>query len=202
MFFLLLACGEEGTIDTASSEPSSEDADIVTYNPTAQVEWGEENLMLHLSNTTGYDFYFGIVESTEECKQNVEFGCWTGENCSSTDPYKSSDESINLGPYCHPTDGDGIALALNYSTSFTSVFQGTDVVSNGTQTAFPAPYIANDTGEDDVSYEFQVTYYLEDKISGKCWAWGIDPSYFKDRNCNLPVPTSGWTSKGNAVILQ
>ncbi len=202
MIFLLLACGEEEEEKTPIPEPSSEETISNSYNPTAQVEWGEEQLIVYLNNTTGYDFYFGIVESTEECKQNIEFGCWTGEDCSLTAPYTSSDESIILGPYCHPADGDGASIALSYATGFSSIYQGDEVVSGGVLTAFPAPVQANDTGEEVDSFEFKVTYYLEDRISGKCWSWGIDPGYFKDRNCNLPVPTSGWTGNSKMVILQ
>ena len=76
--------------------------------------------------------YFGIVESTEECKQDIEFGCWTGENCSPTNPYLSSDESIELDYTAIQQMGTEL-LALNYSMSFTSVFQGDDVVSSGVQ---------------------------------------------------------------------
>jgi hypothetical protein len=203
MIFFILACGEEISKDTSTSEPSSEEETTGTYNPTAQVEWGEEQLVVYMSNTEGYDFYFGIVESTEECTQNIEYGCWTGEDCSPTEPYMSSDESILLGPYCHPADGEGVAIALNYSSGFDSIFQGAEVVSGGVQTAFPAPILTGDTGTENIeSYEFLVTYYLEDRISGKCWSWGIDPGYFKDRNCNLPVPTSGWSKNAHVVILE
>ena len=124
MIFFILACGEEVSKDTSTPEPSSEEGTTGTYNPTAQVEWGEEQLVVYMSNTEGYDFYFGIVESTEECTQNIEYGCWTGEDCSPTEPYISSDESILLGPYCHPADGEGVAIALNYSSGFDSIFQG------------------------------------------------------------------------------
>ena len=208
MFFFILACGEEEATEDTIKEPSSETTEVGgTYRPTAQVEWGTEQLKLFMNNTEGYDFYFGIVESTESCKQNIEYGCWTGENCSPTESYMSSDESIILGPYCHPTDGDGVALALNYSTGFDSIFQGIEVPSSGVQTAFPAPRAEDDTSvewdENEIaSYEFLVTYYLEDRISGKCWAWGIDPGYFKDRNCNLPVPTSGWSEHSHIVVLE
>ena len=205
MIFFILACGEEehDIKDGTESEPSSEETTTGIYNPTAQVEWGTDQLSLYMSNTAGYDFYFGIVESTEECKQNIEYGCWTGEDCNATEPYVSSDESIILGPYCHPTDGDGASLTLNYSSGFDSIFQGIEVVSGGVQTGFPAPSQNDDTGSTDIdSYEFLVTYYLEDRISGKCWSWGIDPGYFKDRNCNLPVPTSGWSTNSHTVILK
>ena len=43
----------------------------------------------------------------------------TGEDCNATEPYVSSDESIILGPYCHPTDGDGASLTLNYPQDLT-----------------------------------------------------------------------------------
>ena len=204
MIFFILACGDEVTKDTSTTtEPSSEETVTGTYNPTAQVEWGEEALVVYLNNTEGYDFHFGIVESTEECKQNIEYGCWTGESCSPTEPYTSSDENIILGPYRHPVDGDGIGISLQYSAGFDSIFQGAEVVSGGVQTAFPAPIQPSDTGSNITeSYEFLVTYYLEDRISGKCWSWGIDPGYFKDRNCNLPVPTSGWSEKSHIVVLK
>ena len=207
---LLFGCTPELSLllDTAS-ESIVETPEEVAYLPTAQVEWGENQLLLHLKNSAGYDFQFGIIESSTSCQQDVDFGCWTGESCDPTTPYSSADEAIILGPFCHPTQGEGVALSLNYSASIESVLLLQDVVSNGVQTAFPRPPIEDsentETEEEAVeSYEFQVTYYLEDLISGKCWAWGINPNYFAARSCSIPLPLSTFSAdwSPNTVVLQ
>ena len=202
---IVLGCTPELQLllDTASQTSSSTDTSTeeVAYLPTAQVEWGENQLLLHMKNTSGYDFQFGIVESSDECAQDIDFGCWTGENCADFDPYMSADEEVILGPYCHPAQGDGVALSLNYSSSISAVLLLEDVVSNGVQTAFPAPPIEGQEDSSNESYEFKVTYYLNDLISGKCWSWGIDPGYFSNQNCTTPLPLSSYFSNGNPNIV-
>jgi len=204
---ILLGCVPELELllDTATQTSSGTDAsEEVPYLPTAQVEWGETQLLLHMKNTSGFDFQFGIIESSEECAQDIDFGCWTGENCNDFTPYMSADEDVILGPYCHPAQGDGVALSLNYSSSISSVLLLEDVVSNGVQTAFPPPPSEDLDDPTYESYEFKVTYYLQDLISGKCWAWGIDPGYFSNQNCTIPLPLSSYFSGGNPniVVLQ
>ncbi|MBM74418.1 MAG: hypothetical protein CMK59_03385 [Proteobacteria bacterium] len=202
LFSILIGCVPELELllDTAQNASETDASEEVAFLPTAQVEWGETQLLLHMKNTSGYDFQFGIVESSEECAQDIDFGCWTGENCDDFDPYTSADEEVILGPYCHPAQGDGVALSLNYSSSISSVLLLEDVVSNGVQTAFPPPPQESEDSESE-SYEFKVTYYLVDLISGKCWAWGINPNYFSDRNCTIPLPLSSYFSAGNPNIV-
>ena len=163
--------------DTATTEPTGP-----TVNPVADIDWNEDGLVLSIQNGENLQLVFGIVETTTECAGDAVYGCWTGENCSETSGYLSPD-GTNIGPYCHSVGAT--ELRLNYSLDLTDVMDGvtgTNVIP-GTRTGFPAP-----TAEE--SYEYKVTYYLNNINSQDCWVWGVDTSYFEDKNCTFPVPVS------------
>ena len=174
---LLFACnGDKGdtALDTANADTGP------TPNPLANVDWLEDQLVLNIQHGEGYDFTFGIIESTDSCEQDNTYGCWTAENCGE-DAWSSISGLFTRGPYCHPAGDTG--LSLDYGEGLMNAINGSTFVANGQQTAFPAPTV-------EESYEFKVTYILIDRISQDCWAWGVDPFYFADQNCKYPVPTS------------
>ena len=175
---LLLACNSDNA-DSALDTAVAEDSGPIP-NPLADIDWLEDKLVLTIQNGDGYDFYFGLVESTENCSQDTTYGCWTAENCGE-EAWTSVNGTFTRGPYCHPA-GD-IGVSLDYGDGIMNAINGSSFVANGQQTAFPAP-----TEED--SYEFKVSYILIDRISQDCWAWGVDPAFFADQNCKYPVPTS------------
>ena len=167
---------EDTATDTAQTTEESD------HLPVADVNWNQDGLQLTILNGENHDFYFGLVESTESCRDDTAYGCWTGENCGDSTGYMSLDEEIQLGPYCHPAGITGVNLF--YSESIYAVITGNDYVAQGQQTAFPAP-------TEEESYEFSVTYYLEDGITGECWVWGVDPTVFEERSCKYPLPVAG-----------
>lgn len=68
------------------------------------------------------------------------------------------DESCIGSRYCHPCGTIGTTLTLGGDP---------DDLEEGVETAF-----ANN------SYEPGVTYYVENKSTQECWAWGHDPNYY------------------------
>jgi len=169
---------EDTAVDTAVEE--------LTPNPSIDITWGEEGIELVIENGTGYEFEFGLIESSAECAVDVEYGCWTAEGCISG--YITPQETFSHPPYCHSLSDIGGTLA--YSSSLIGVITGnsTDYVVQGEQTAFPAP-------EDDSSYEFSVTYYLKAVSIGanptiECWAWGVNPDHFASEGCKAPIPVA------------
>lgn len=165
---------EDTALDTGEVELSP--------NPTIDISWTEAGIEIQLSNSAGYSFTFGIVESTAECAVDMDYGCWTAEDC--LNGYSSPDGDFIHSVYCHPLDHSG--TTLEYSDSLTEVIQGRDDVIQGTKTAFSAP-------TDDSTYEFSVTYYLQAVATGsnstvECWSWGVNPDYYVNEGCKSPIP--------------
>ena len=103
---ILFACnGDKG--DTALDTATADTGPIP--NPLADVDWLEDQLVLNIQYGEGYDFYFGIIESTESCAQDTTYGCWTAENCGE-EAWSSVNGSFTRGPYCHPAGDSGLAL--------------------------------------------------------------------------------------------
>ena len=136
-------------------------------------------------NGVGDDYLFGIVESvgaSEPCEQENTYGCWTGEDCSGTAFVTPEGNSINNK--CHDvytvvsTDEDTktIEQRFIYSSSVASFLAQPS--ADSATTAFPNP--------DNEKYEFRVSYFLKDIQTGACWAWGVDPDYFNEQNCDFP----------------
>ena len=154
----------------------------LTPNPTIDLEWTDAGIDIELRNGSGYEFRFGIVESTDNCSINTEYGCWTAEDC--INGYISPQESFAHPVYCHPLSQSG--TTLEYSDSLVDVITKTDEVIQGVKTAFPKP-------TEDSSYEFGVTYYLQATSTGanptiECWVWGVDPDHYTDEGCKSPIP--------------
>ena len=180
---LLLASGceqfylnvdEDTAVDTGEEE--------LTPNPTIDLEWTEAGIEIELRNGSGYEFQFGIVESTNECAMDTEYGCWTAEDC--VNGYITPQETFAHPVYCHPLSQSG--TTLEYSDSLVDVITKTDEVIQGSKTAFPKP-------NEDSSYEFSVTYYLQATSTGanptiECWSWGVNPDYYTDEGCKSPIP--------------
>jgi len=193
MIFVLLAC-------TALEEDTAAPVVVSEYTPTvAKVTWNNDSLVVTIEGPTrnlfddstandvgvGSQYYFGIVESKsatgDSCLEQSIYGCWTGEDCSGTPYIPPSGAAISNK--CHMVEGDVsdtdtaiLQQDFDYSQSIVSYINNPDL-SSGT-TAFPSP--------SSEKYEYRVTYYLEDIDTGSCWAWGVDPSYFDEKNCTIP----------------
>ncbi len=193
MLFTFLACiaTEE---DTAVPELEA------AYAPTiAKVTWNNNSMLVTIEGPkrdltdddtsndigVGTQYYFGLVESKsatgDSCLEQSIYGCWTGEDCSGQ--VYTPPSGVDISNKCHTIEGDVsetetaiISQDFEYSQSIIAYINEPDL-SSGT-TAFPSPSTEK--------YEYRVTYYLEDIDTGSCWAWGVEPSYFDDRNCNIP----------------
>jgi len=181
VLFSFWACNIMTGIDTGEDSGNGAETEEIVFPPVADIDWTNEGIVLTISNGEGRDFQFGLVESTDACSIDNDFGCWTGENCDATTGYVSIDEETSLGPFCHGAGTLGVQLA--YSSGLSAIMGGIEYVTQGQQTAFPAPNEEN-------SYEFKVTYILEDNVSGDCWVWGVDPDYFEAKSCKYPIPVS------------
>jgi hypothetical protein len=180
--------------DTAVITDSAEETRL---NPVADIDWTADRLLISITNGSGYEFKFGLVETSTECSIETQYGCWTAEDCGSphsvhTGGYTSpqSDPNLDHGSYCHPLSEIGTDLV--YSENLFSVINGDEAIGEG-KTAFPAP-------TEELSYEFKVTYYLQaTEIGGssetECWVWGLDPDHFADRNCKVPIPMSNGSTR-------
>ena len=203
--FLFLACSGN-TLDTALPVLEEEYRPII-----AKVTWENDQLLLSITgpirssdNTeegVGKDYFFGIVESKGAdgpCEENT-YGCWTGEDCSGEDFERQNDTPIPNK--CHTTDDyvdsfdtdtRTIERKISYSLGVEYFLSSPD--NSIGKTAFPAP--------DVEKYEFRVSYFLKDDETGKCWAWGVNPDYFSDQNCDYPSRYQGYSAGSAAFILE
>ena len=196
IIFSLLGCEAFYLNPEEDSGLDSAEEDTIVLNPVADIDWTAEKLVINIENGSGYEFTFGIAETSTECGIDTQYGCWTAEDCGSG--YLSPQGDYPHPAYCHPLSEVG--EELDYSESIYSVIAGLNenYVVAGKETAFPAP-------TEDVSYEFQVTYYLQAVEIGnagsetECWVWGLDPDHFSDRNCKVPLPMSS-TSTQRVVL--
>jgi hypothetical protein len=180
---LLFASGCEQfylNVDKDTAVDTGEEA--LTPNPTIDLSWAETGIEIELNNGSGYEFVFGMVESTTECSADTEYGCWTAEDC--INGYITPQETFAHPSYCHPLSQSG--TTLEYSESLVAIITKTDEVIQGSKTAFPKP-------SEDNTYEFSVTYYLQATSTGanptiECWSWGVDPDYFINEGCKSPIP--------------
>ena len=204
MFLLsFLACEafyigvEDAVIKDSATEP--------TPNLIIDIEWGEDVLSISAKNTEGYDnIQFGIIESSSECESDLVDGCWTGEDCYIGHTPPEGQELNARYNQCHDlpsTDaeyGDNSWTSkLEYSSNhyddiitIDDAVENTSITVGNGFTAFPAPTA-------DLSYETMVTYYIKAETIGadgvnpeRCWAWGVDPSYFDILECSTPLPIS------------
>ena len=209
MIFVLFACTAP---ETDSSVPVLE----TKYTPTvAKVTWDNNSLKLSIEgparnlsdqDTTndlgvGFEYLFGLVESRSatggSCLEQSVYGCWTGEDCSGTAYIAPSGASITNK--CHTVssvvsaENDLIFIeeAFDYSLSVQSYINQPDLSS--TTTAFPAPSTEK--------YEFRVSYFLEDVETGTCWAWGVEPSFFDDHNCDYPSRFQDLSANTEHIII-
>lgn len=211
MIFALIAC-------IATEEDSAIPVVEEEYTPTiAKVTWDNDTLKISIQGAkrnlidedtsndigVGDEYQFGIVESRSadggSCLEQSVYGCWTGEDCTGTAYVAPSGQSITNK--CHSVsaiiDSDeqstSIEETFEYSLSIESYITQPDLSSS--TTAFPSPSTEK--------YEFRVTYYLEDVETGECWSWGVEPSYFDDKNCDYPSRFQDLSSNsGNILILQ
>ncbi len=183
-FFTLLTGCEQFHLFVEDDKATDTAEEELTPNPSIDLEWGETGIDIVITNGQGYEFEFGIAESSSECAIDTEYGCWTAEDCISG--YQTPQDSFAHSPYCHSLSD--IGGSLRYSDSLIGVITGTspDYVIPGEQTAFPAP-------TSETTYEFSVTYYLKAVSTGsdptiECWAWGLNPDHFSSEGCKAPIP--------------
>ena len=174
------------TFYLGNEDTGTEDTGLVELspNPTVDITWTTEGIQVSIENGEGMEFRFGLTESTESCSVDTEYGCWTAEDCMSG--YITPQNDFSHPVYCHGIGTSG--STLKYSDSLIGVITGasSDYVINGQQTAFPSP-------NDEMSYEYEVTYYLEGTTVGsnpttECWTWGVNPRHYEEKNCKAPVP--------------
>ena len=209
MIFALLAC-------IATEEDSAVPVLEQEYTPTiAKVTWDNDKLRISIQGAKrnlidedtsndigiGAEYRFGIVESRSaqegSCLEQSVYGCWTGEDCSGIPYVAPSGQSITNK--CHLVssviDSDeqstSIEEEFEYSLSIESYIAQPDLSSS--TTAFPSPSTEK--------YEFRVTYFLEDVETGECWAWGVDPSYFDDQNCDVPSRFQDLSSNVHNILI-
>ena len=212
--FSFLAC-ETFYLFQEEDSAVTEDDIVITPNPIIQIDWGDiddpnnTHLNISIQNGLGYEFYLGIIESTEECLIDPDYGCWTGESC--LEDYVSEELNVQISNRCHLLNNgseedhtlvselefysgeDGLHGFIN-----SNIGNATEVLSNE-QTAFTAP-------SSSINYEFQVTYYLRANIIGEagaeydCWAWGVNPNFYESENCNTPVPIHNSTQDSSILI--
>ena len=168
LFFVLLGCGQKDSPNTDTQEsqtdPDTAAEDTSIEEDTAAVEivcpelecsvlWNEGGINLTFTTYNEDGSYFFGMAQTGIDNPNV----WTGEDCHLG--YTTEEETYL---YCHPAQ-DGIEL--QYGASFHDVIEGYS-------THFAGP-----------QFEPQVSYIVKDSISGCCWTWGDNPSYFQELNC-------------------
>ena len=190
LLFTFLACDTFYILVPEDTAVETDTAEETRLNPVADIDWTADRLLISISNGSGYEFKFGLVETSTECSIETQYGCWTAEDCGAPHSvheggYTNPQGTITHNSYCHPLSE--IGTDLEYSENLYSVINGDEAIGEG-KTAFPAP-------TDETSYEFQVTYYLQaTEIGGtsetECWVWGLDPDHFADRNCKVPIPMS------------
>lgn len=209
MIFALIAC-------IATEDDSAVPLIEQEYTPTiAKVTWDNNKLKLSIQGSNrdlfdqdtgndigaGLEYNFGIVESRSDqggsCLEQSVYGCWTGEDCSGTPYIAPSGQSItnkchNVSSLVESTE-ESINLEdeFDYSLSVESYISQPDLSSS--TTAFPSPSTEK--------YEFRVTYFLEDVETGECWAWGVEPSYFDDKNCDYPSRFQDLSNNTESIII-
>ena len=215
MFFLsFLACeafyiGIEREVVQDTATPLSPPLQI-------DIDWDADQLKINAVNVEGYgNIRFGIIESSDECTADLLNGCWTGEDCFNGYPPPEGQEGSARYASCHSIPSadseygeDSFVSTLNYSTAIDGVETLLDAVQNlnvpvgNGNTAFPAPNAS-------LSYETQVTYYLEAEIVGeegenpnRCWTWGVNPSYFDALECDTPLPVSIQNTRHLSLTLE
>ncbi|MFT4978324.1 MAG: hypothetical protein ACI8S6_004232 [Myxococcota bacterium] len=171
----LLLAGCANFPRSGNTEPVVLDTDTDTISPTAQVTWASEGITLMLTGSSGMNFVkFGIAQNDLDClleEDDEEIpGCWTGEDCLDGDLAADGATSLSV---CHAI-GTRTNLVLEFvEGGISSALEDGKVPAiSGQYTAFP-----------DDSYEYLVTYYLEEE-DGACWRWGLDTSYYAGLGCN------------------
>lgn len=175
LILIMIACGQEetkstdtqddtaqedtGQEDTGQEDTGQEDTSVEEEIECPPLEctvlWNEDSVDLSFTTFDEQGSYFFGMAQTGIDNPNV----WTGEDCFMG--YTAQEETFS---YCHPAR-DGISL--QYGASFNEVVEGFS-------THFAGP-----------QFEPQVTYIIKESISGCCWSWGEDPTYYQDLGCTL-----------------
>ena len=200
-------------VDEETTEDTAEE-----LRPPLQIDidWDEDFLRIKASNVEGYgNIRFGIIESSDECDADLVNGCWTGEDCYNGYTAPEGQENNERYRQCHSIPNadseygeNSWVSTLAYSSGIDNVITIDDAIENlnvpigNGNTAFPAP-------TDALSYETRVTYYLEAEILGesgentdRCWAWGVQPSYFDAKECDTPLPVSLPNGQHISLVLE
>ena len=174
MLVMILACSKEEIqntdtqeiVDTAQEDTSIELEEVDTAQEEIEcpsldvtVSWNEESVELSFITFDEEGSYFFGMAQTGIDNPNV----WTGEDCFLG--YTVDDTTFS---YCHPARN---GISLQYGASFTDVVEGFS-------THFASP-----------QFEQQITYIIKESISGCCWIWGEDPSYYQELDC-IPITDS------------
>ena len=149
---------DTATIDTA--EPEVPELDC--HEVSAIVTWETERVTLSLvGSQESASYYFGVAQTYRS--EGLQ---WTGEDCFLGFLTQTGEEYS----YCHPAGmGSNAGVSLEYGAPFAEVQEGVN------------------THFTSLEFATQVSYILKDAISGCCWIWGQDPSYFTQLQC-LPLP--------------
>ncbi len=185
-FLVLMSCGDKDSdtdIDdtdvgthTNSDADTDTDTDADTDTDTdadvaVNVSWYDDGLVPTDVNGDGLpdincddELTLDITDALGRTSWNfgiAEVGPngWTGEDCVF---------GYAMWNYCHPVIGNQLTLDETTDCAI-------DGVIEGATTLF------------DSRMEFTVTYYLEDPVSGDCWVWGANPSYYSGLGCRPPL---------------
>ena len=150
--------------DTAITDTAITDTAIPLdcQNISASVSWEENHVSLTLvQSDENASYYFGIAQTYRS--EGLQ---WTGEDCHLGFSTQNGEEYR----YCHPAGmGENTGVNLQYGAPFSEVQEGVNTHFTSSE------------------FEEQVSYLLKDAISGCCWVWGEDPTYFAPLAC-IPLP--------------
>jgi hypothetical protein len=144
-------------IATACSPPPSGDGWLWSDGgPALRVEWSDGAVSLDVGGL-GTAVWWGLAETHPGCGDN----CWTGEDC----VFGGDDGEGGFHGTCHSVRARGLTLPFGETP---------DSLAPSVGTVFWSP-----------RYERAVTHYVEDALSGRCWVFGHDPSYFDGEPCDV-----------------
>ena len=152
---------DSAVIDTAIEDTSSPD----TATDTASEELTCHEVSAFVTwNTSSVDLSFLLYDESAAYFFGMAQGGsinnrWTGEDC--LYGFSTPEQDYT---YCHPAQ---LGISLSYGASYNDIIEGFS-------THFSGPEFSD-----------EITYIIKDTISGCCWVWGMDPSYYEDLSCTL-----------------
>lgn len=172
LLMVMAACSQEDIKntdtpeDTAQEDAEQDDTSVGEIDTAEEIEcapldcvvsWNDESIGLTFTTFDENGSYFFGMAQTGIDNANV----WTGEDC-----FMGYTVENNTYSYCHPAQS---GIELRYGASFHDVVEGFSTHFAGAQ------------------FESQVTYIIKESISGCCWTWGEDPTYYQELGCDSLV---------------